>query len=133
MSIGSTDLHSMAQLYFGGPMDKFTTFVYAQDDNRKISLPDSLSLGGLVEGIEGKDVFFMMKSILSGVKIAYKKNKLPYMEMRLNNINEYSLGQFLQFKMIEMMYIAHLIGIDAFDQPNVEDYKNETRSILLEQ
>ncbi len=133
VSIGSTDLHSMAQLYFGGPMDKFTTFVYAQDDNRKISLPDSLSLGGLVEGIEGKDVFFMMKSILSGVKIAYKKNKLPYMEMRLNNINEYSLGQFLQFKMIEMMYIAHLIGIDAFDQPNVEDYKNETRSILLEQ
>ena len=27
VSIGSTDLHSMAQLYLGGPYDKFTTFL----------------------------------------------------------------------------------------------------------
>ncbi len=27
ISIGSTDLHSMAQLYLGGPYDKFTTFL----------------------------------------------------------------------------------------------------------
>ncbi len=27
VSIGTTDLHSMAQLYLSGPRDKFTTFV----------------------------------------------------------------------------------------------------------
>ena len=27
VSVGSTDLHSMAQLYLGGPADKFTTFI----------------------------------------------------------------------------------------------------------
>ncbi len=30
VSIGSTDLHSMVQLYLGGPRDKFTNFIYAE-------------------------------------------------------------------------------------------------------
>jgi len=81
--------------------------------------------------IEGKDISDIMNSILNGVRISYEKNKLPFMEIEFAEINEYSLGQFLQFKMIEMMYLAHLLGINAFDQPDVEDYKNETRKMLL--
>jgi len=33
-------------------------------------------------------------------------------------------------KMMEMMYLAHFMGVYAFDQPNVESYKIETKKIL---
>jgi len=40
VSIGSVDLHSMAQLYLGGPFDKFTTFVKIENNHHQLSLPD---------------------------------------------------------------------------------------------
>jgi len=132
VSIGSTDLHSMAQLYLGGPRDKFTTFIYAPGNSKEVVVPTGLVLPGLVEGIEGKELSGIMSAIFDGVKEAYKKNGLPSAEVILENINEYTLGQFLQFKMFEIMYLARLLGVNAFDQPNVEDYKKETKKILLE-
>jgi len=129
-SVGSTDLHSTAQLYLGGPKDKFTTFVYAPNSDKDISVPRSLILSGLVEGIGGKKVSCIMSAIFDGVKEAYKKNELPFAEVKMSGIDEYTLGQFMQFKMMEVMYMAQFLDVNAFDQPNVEDYKTETREIL---
>ena len=52
------------------------------------------------------------------------------MEVILEHIDESSLGAFLQFKMIEMMFLGKLLNVNTFDQPNVEDYKVETKNIL---
>lgn len=128
VSIGSTDLHSVGQLYLGGPKDKITTFISANSSNT-INLP-KLYFKGLVDSIEGKSSKDIMKAILEGIKIAYGKKHLPFMEIILGEIDERSLGEFLQFKMIEMMYLGKLLGVNAFDQPNVEDYKVETKKIL---
>jgi len=132
VSIGSTDLHSMAQLYFGGPKDKFTTFVYAPGNSEELVVPKDLVFPDLVEGVEGKELADIMAAILSGVKESYKKNELPFVEIIMHGINEHSLGQFMQFKMIEIMYLAQLLGVNAFNQPDVEDYKKETKRILRE-
>ena len=69
-------------------------------------------------------------AILQGVKESYRKNKLPFTELVLENISEQSLGEYMQFKMIETMLVAKLFGVNAFDQPNVEQYKIETKKIL---
>ena len=39
-------------------------------------------------------------------------------------------GEFLQFKMFEMMYLGKLMNVNTFDQPGVELYKVETKKIL---
>ena len=71
-----------------------------------------------------------MWAILEGVKIAYKNHELPYTEVVLERVSAHELGHFLQYKMIEMMYLAQLMNVNAFDQPNVEAYKVETKRIL---
>ncbi len=106
VSIGSTDLHSMAQLTFAGPRHTMTTFV--THDGRTTSLA----------------------AIYTGVKRAYAQAKLPFMEIILPNSSPYSLGQFMQLKMLEVMYLGHLFNINAFDQPAVELYKKEVRKVL---
>lgn len=130
ISIGSTDLHSTATLFLSGPKNKFTQFIHASQKENSSSIPSELFMPGLVDNINGKSVADVMGAIYYGVKIAYLKNQLPYSEIAMHEISENSLGQYLQLKMIETMYLARLLGVNAFDQPKVEDYKRETREIL---
>jgi glucose-6-phosphate isomerase len=71
-----------------------------------------------------------MWAIYEGVKIDYKKNNLPFLEVRLEPLSAYELGQFMQYQMMTIMYLAQLMDVNAFDQPDVENYKKETKQIL---
>jgi glucose-6-phosphate isomerase len=126
-SIGSTDLHSMAQLYLGGPYDKFTTFVSIKKYNSSLKTPNDEKY---LDMIKGKTFSKLMGAILQGVKIAFKKTKRPFLEIQLDDHKEDSIGEILQFKMIEMMYLGFLLNLNPFNQPNVEKYKVETKKIL---
>ncbi len=113
VSIGSTDLHSIAQLYLAGPRDKFTEFISIDKTNTPSKKLDTI-----------------MDAILKGTKAALKKRKLPFTHITLPNKSEHSIGQLLQLKMIETIFLGHLLNINPFDQPAVEAYKEETRRIL---
>jgi glucose-6-phosphate isomerase len=93
-------------------------------------VPQNRIFPDLVPMINGKTVENIMDAILQGVQIAYQKADLPYMQVTLDAINEESLGAFLQFKMLEMMYLGQLLNVNSFDQPNVEAYKVETKRLL---
>jgi glucose-6-phosphate isomerase len=130
ISIGSTDLHSMAQLYLGGPYDKFTTFLSVENSNSHINVPTLKGYSKLVHGIQGKSLESIMSAIVEGTKAAFRKGRRPFVEVKLPCKSEYPIGQFIQFKMIETIYLGYLLDVNPFDQPNVESYKEETRKIL---
>ena len=130
VSIGSTDLHSMAQLYFGGPKNIFTTMITESGGEDSLTVPTEESLGSLVNGVAGKTLHEIMVSIELGVKAAYNNEKIPFVEVVFPEVNEETVGAYLQFRMIEIMYVAKLLNINAFDQPNVETYKKETKVFL---
>lgn len=129
VSLGSIDLHSVAQLYLGGPRDKMTTFITVKKMNTLISVPKDSSKNDFTY-LQGKTFKTIMKAIVDGTKKAYQKNKRPFCSFQLAEKNEYCLGQFMQIKMIEMMYLGYLLEVNPFDQPNVELYKKETHQIL---
>jgi len=130
VSVGSTDLHSVGQLYLGGPKDKLTTFVYSADQVGAVPVPRNRIFKDTVSMIDGKTTGDIMDAILGGVKIAYNKAQLPFMEVQLESITPYEIGAFMQFKMIEMMILGNLLDVNPFNQPNVESYKIETKDLL---
>ena len=130
VSLISVDLHSMAQIYLGGPYDKFTTFVNVKKNNSNVVVPDINEYSNLADIIQGKELKQIMDAIFIGVKTAFKNAKRSFMEIILPDKSEYSIGQLLQFKMMEMIYLGFLLNVNPFDQPNVEDYKIETRKLL---
>jgi glucose-6-phosphate isomerase len=130
VSIGSVDLHSMAQLYLGGPFDKFTTFVSVHQNNNQVNIPNKPDFDQLVQGIQQRPISEIMSAIYQGTKKAFEKGKRPFIEIILSDKSERSIGQFLQMKMMEIMYLGALMNVNPFDQPNVESYKVETRSVL---
>ena len=100
--------------------------LYLQDQT---SVPQKTAFN-LVEVITGKPIQKIMDAIVGGVKKAYQNQTLPFMEIVLEGVSEESLGEFMQFKMIEIMCLGKLMGVNAFDQPQVELYKTETKKIL---
>lgn len=129
VSIGSTDLHSVGQLYLGGPKDKITTFIYGEKPKYEAIVPANTEFN-LVNTIPNKHIHSIMYAIVEGTIAAYHKQTLPYVILGLDNVSEEALGEFMQFKMMEMMYLGHLMGVTTFDQPHVELYKVETKRIL---
>ena len=100
VSIGSNDLHTTYQLYMDGPKDKFFTFVNTQKQD-----------GGVAD------------AVYKAVKGSFAENGLPFVELLLDDITEKELGAFMQFKMMEVLYLAKLMGVSPFGQPEVEKYK----------
>ncbi len=129
-SIGSTDLHSMAQLYLGGPDDKFTNFVTVNFNN-KVHTPGYNEFNELVGNIQKTELAQIMKAIANGTKIAYKKKKLHFIETKFDFRDEFNVGAFMQLKMIKTMLLAKIFNVNPFNQPNVELYKYETRKLLM--
>ncbi len=130
VSVGSTDLHSVGQLYLAGPRDKVTTFVSIAAPRDTVSTPEERVFPSLVPMINGHDAAEVTRAILEGTKAAYRAHERPYMELIVPQLDAHSLGQVLQLKMLEMMYLAELMQVNAFDQPNVESYKVETKRSL---
>ena len=84
----------------------------------------------IAKDLEGRDTSEIMRAILGGVEITYGKRNLPYLDIELESISAYTIGALMQYKMMEVIFLAELLNLNAFDQPNVESYKIETRKIL---
>jgi glucose-6-phosphate isomerase len=130
VSIGSTDLHSVGQLYLGGPKDKITTFVYTTHEPHPLTVPAQRMFPTITPMISGRTTSDIMRAILGGVQAAYVAQDLPFMDVQLNGITPYELGAYMQYKMIEMMCVGTLLHVNPFDQPHVELYKVETKRLL---
>ena len=129
-SIGTADMHSIAQLYLGGPFDKFTTFVKVMKNRSEVKVPNYKEFDNLVRNIQGKMLSDIMEAIYEGVKSSFMHKKRPFVEIIMPDKSEYSLGQFIQLEMMEVIYLASLMKVNPFDQPDIENYKSETKKLL---
>ena len=60
---------------------------------------------------------------LGGIGRTICRNGCPVRTIRLDRLDEASLGELLMHFMLETIIAAHLLGIDPFDQPAVEEGK----------
>jgi glucose-6-phosphate isomerase len=121
------ELHSVGQLYMSGVSGVYTDFVTFDDEENNFKIPKK----GISKLYGKYDMQEVATALYGGVMGAYKERSLPYRATIFDDGNlAYSTGLFMGMRMLETMYIAHLMNIDAFNQPNVELYKNKTREIL---
>lgn len=132
VSIGSTDLHSVGQLYFSGPRTIFTTLVSNKEHKSgpSVEAPEAQMFGGIVEDLSGRTLSELQHAVTEGVKRTYIQKDLPHIAVEFDTVDAFALGEFLQYQMITIMYLAELMRVNAFDQPGVDTYKEETRKIL---
>jgi len=127
VSIGSTDLHSMGQLYLALSHDRFTFFVAAAPGEE-----GDVDHGELLQEplLAGKGAEELMMAIYQGTQGAYAEVGLPFFSLLLEDVSVQSLGEWMMWSMMSTIYLARLMGVNAFDQPAVEAYKVRTRQAL---
>lgn len=129
VSVGSTDLHSVGQLYLGGPADKLTFFLYARPPH-DFAVPSSRVFPTLVPMVASKSLSQIMEAIKKGTMQAFLNRERSYIEIELSELSTYELGFLMQTLMLSVIYSGHLLDVNSFDQPDVEAYKITTKELL---
>ena len=124
-ALGTVDQHSQLQLYLDGPKDKFFTLIApswkGQGDG--IQLP-------LIPEFIGKSMGDLFAAEQKATYETLVRHKCPTRLITLDCINEYNLGALMMHFMIETILTSYFIGVDAFDQPAVEEGKRLAREYL---
>lgn len=128
VSVGSADLHAVAQRYLTGPDETVTTFLSASGGDR-VRVPTG-STAALVPDVAGKTASALQAAILDGTCTAYEARGKPFVRATLSALDPASLGALFLWKEVEVMVLAEQWNLNAFDQPAVEEYKRETRRRL---
>lgn len=129
VSVGTTDLHSTLQHYLGGTNNIYTNLVFSVDNQIENIKLDKVHIS-TVPNLTKTSAKAIIKVIYENVVKSYKNNNRVFSETFIESINEYELGYYMQFKMLEVMYLGKLLEVNPFNQPNVEEYKEETRKFL---
>ena len=120
------ELHSLGQLYLTGYKGLYTDFVTFDDETHDLSVPKT----GIAKTFSRFTTGEIVTALYGGVVGAYVEKGLPHRATIFDESLTYSLGLFMGMRMRETMYVAELLNLNAFDQPNVELYKQKTKQIL---
>ncbi len=123
----AVELHSVGQLYMSGVPETYTDFVTFDDEVIDVVVPKKTKLA---PKLKGKSLNEIATALYGGVVAAYEERQLPYRATIFEEGLEYSLGLFMGMRVREVMYVSKLLGVNAFNQPNVELYKIKTKEIL---
>lgn len=126
----TTDLHSMGQWIQDGERTIFETIISIEEPNKKVTIPhDELNLDGL-NYLEGKRVDEVNKMAELGTRIAHFDGGVPNIVITVPELNAYYLGQLIYFFEKACGISGYLLGVNPFDQPGVEAYKENMFALL---
>lgn len=103
--IYSTDLHSLGQFMQDGRRNLWETIIdYPTDETNA--------------------------KVVQAVKIAHLQGGIPVLDITVSSFDEKGFGELIYFFELACAISAKLFGVNPFDQPGVEAYKNELKKLI---
>ncbi len=126
----SEDLHSIGQFVQDGSKLIFETFIRltANDKNIQVVL-NADQIDDHFDYLNGKDFWDINKSAEQATITAHSAT-LPCLEIEIDAIDEYNLGQLFYFYMATCAVSGALLGVNPYNQDGVEAYKKQMFLIL---
>ena len=123
-ALGAVDQHSQLQLYLDGPRDKFFTVIVSSMENKgapiherykeidkNLSYLSNATMGDLMEAEQRATIDTLIQ------------NKCPTRVIEIPDVTPDFMGMLMMHFMLETIFTADLYGVNAFDQPAVEEGK----------
>ncbi|MCI9016100.1 MAG: glucose-6-phosphate isomerase [Clostridia bacterium] len=126
----TTDLHSMGQYIQEGRRNLFETVLSISTPQSDITIKsDEDNLDGL-NFVAGKTVNFVNKKAMEGTIQAHKKGGVPNIIINITKLDEETVGQLIYFFELACAMSGNILGVNPFNQPGVEEYKNNMFRLL---
>lgn len=126
-ALGAVDQHSQLQLYLDGPADKMFTLILSEVAGSGARMDPALAKDGYLDGalawLAGHTMGDLLAAEQQATAETLVRHHRPLRVLDIKRLDEWVLGGLLMHFMIETIIAAHLLGVDAFDQPAVEESK----------
>ena len=122
-ALGPVDQHSQLQLFIAGPRDKLFTIVTVGATGQGPRIDGELAKLAGEPGFSGKTIGDLVAAEGRATAETLVKNGCPVRTIHIDRLDEESLGELMMHFMLETIIAAHLLSIDAFDQPAVQEGK----------
>ncbi len=128
----TTDLHCLGQYVQDGRRMIFETVLDVEEASVSLDIPhdplDSDGLNFLPQS--GATVEDVNKNALRGTVLAHVDGGVPNLLISIPEISEYYFGQMVYFFEKACAISGYLLSVNPFDQPGVEDYKNNMYALI---
>ena len=128
--LGPLDQHSQLQLFMDGPREHLISIIRVAQSTTTPVLDAGLCAAAGIGFMGGRRVGELVAAQSYAVPEALTRAGRPVRTFDLPKLDEAALGALLMHFMLETIFAAALLGIDAFDQPAVELAKVITREKL---
>lgn len=126
----STDLHSLGQYIQDGKRMLFETFLNVEKAEDDLTVFEAENNGDELNYLSGLTLHAFNLACHEATSSAHLGGGVPQITLTIEQLDEQHLGHLLYFYMMACAYSAYLLDINPFDQPGVEDYKNNVFKIL---
>ncbi len=128
-AIGTTDQHSLLQLFMEGPYDKIITFIKIENLKNIVKIPQINNID-FFDYLMNKNLNDLYNFEMESVKVALaQKGKINYTIM-IEKLDEYNIGELIFLYQLSTVFTGFLFNINPFDQPGVEEGKNFTYGLM---
>lgn len=126
----TTDLHSLGQYIQEGLRNLMETVVKVDQPNHDLDVPkEADNLDGL-QYLEGHTMDFANTKAFEAVTLAHTDGNVPNMSVHIPDQTPYTLGYLIYFFEVAVAISGYLNGINPFNQPGVEAYKQNMFALL---
>lgn len=128
--IYTTDLHSMGQYVQEGLRNIFETVISVENSKKQLTIPsDKENLDGL-NFIAGRNLHEVNEKAELGTMLAHVEGGVPNIKITIQEIDEKNIGALIYFFEFACGLSGYMLGVNPFDQPGVEAYKNNMFALL---
>jgi glucose-6-phosphate isomerase len=130
-ALGTIDQHSLLQLFRDGPRDKSFTLLEVLEEKDDFSITPPVEDHRL-DYLKGKTLSQLLRAEYHATAQTLRGQGLWVRTLSLPKLDAYHMGGLLAHFMMETVAVAQLMGVNAFNQPGVEESKLLTRQYLQE-
>ena len=134
--IYTTDLHSLGQIVQQGEADEngsrliFETVFDVKDPRDEIRVPFDKGDLDELNYISGRTLHDINAVALRATALAHTDGNVPNLIIEIGKRDEFNFGYLVYFFELACAVSGYTLGINPFDQPGVEAYKNNRFALL---
>lgn len=129
-ALGATDQHSQVQLYREGPNDKLFTFLQVNNFDKDIKIGEFPDCASELAFLAGKNLSTLLNNEKKATEYALLTDKRPCLTVLFDEVNAYTVGQFIHLFEVTTSFTGALFDIDTYNQEAVELGKEATFALM---
>lgn len=128
--IFSTDLHSLGQIIQDGQRNLFETVLTIDETESTVVIPDDPQNVDELNFLSGKTLDFVCSNAYLATVLSHSDGGVPNILITVDRKDAYHFGWLVYFFELACALSGYILGVNPFDQPGVEGYKNNMYALL---